>query len=334
MHSVMTQSRMDIRSVLFQIIRQCNYCCFHCSQDAPHIGQEMEEPVPLETVRSRLSALKQMGLQRVRFTGGEPLLHPELLEIVSFAKELSLNTSIITNGALLRKHGGVLARAGIDSIWISLYGSSADAYAELAGRNAPVESLCDAIKVLAASSVKVGIYCTLSQASDKLDFSLLDKLISQGVSQIKFMQLMEQGRQIDTSRYDFVLTRRAVLERIRDYADGNPAVRVGVSMRSGQRQEFIKSGFRPQENLGCTAGTPDSWSIPSDGALKPCCLMISEKPAKVVGSNETSIPLHFSSSSERKLTLSQTKAGMCPALPRYGAQSIEQFICPLAYATA
>ena len=333
MRSVPAPLDVRIRSVLFQILRQCNYRCSHCSQDAPHIGRQTTAPVPQEMVRACLQEMKHLGLQRVRFTGGEPLLHPELPRIVFVAKTLGLDTSIVTNGALLCNRTEALVEAGIDFVWISLYGSSAAAYAAIAGRKPPAESLSEAVRVLALNTIKVGVYCTLQPGADKLGLSLLDKLVDQGATHIKFMQLMEQGRQIGADGHDPIEINKSILEQIRAYGERRPEVRISVSMRSGQLPTFIESGFRPQAELGCTAGSPDRWSISSDGEIQPCCLMMPLGRMETSAADGAALPLRFFSSSTRGPWQDPSGTDMCPALPLHAPKFPEQFICPLAYAT-
>lgn len=99
-----------------------------------------------------------------------------------------------------------------------------------------------------------------------------------------------------------------------------------MSMRSGQLRDFMEVGFKVPEELGCTAGSPDSWSAGVDGKPKPCCLMMTE----VVGK---SAPLRFTHFPGRVPTATASGIATCPALQHYGPHPSETFICPLAYAT-
>lgn len=335
MISIGFHSGARIRSVLFQLLRQCNYQCSHCSQAAPHVGHESIEPLPLEAVKLRLGRLKTFGLQRVRFTGGEPLLHPNLLQIIDYAKSCDLDTSIITNGARLRACARDLGEAGIDSVWISLYGSNDHAYAAVAQRNAPSHALCEAVETLVSNGVRVGVYCSISLSETDLDFSLLDRVVSRGVTHVKFMQLMEQGRLLDSEKHDFATLCKSSLEQVIAYRLRRPSVKISLSMRSGQLHEFLEAGFHVPVDLGCSAGSLDSWSVSVDGALKPCCLMMpSSTPDAANGRSAPTKPLRFFPSAERFVNQSSDANAACPALPHYGPHPSEEFICPLVYASA
>lgn len=320
----------QIRSALVQLLRQCNYQCLHCSQAAPHVGDQRVEVVPVEIVKRRIDDLCTSGLKRVRFTGGEPLLHPQLAEIVAYAKSLSLDTSIVTNGILLRTTARDLIDAGLNAVWISLYGPNQDAYEAMAQRRAPVELFGSVIKSLSISGVRVGVYCTVDLELPNLDLSLLSELVLKGVTHVKFMQLMEQGRQLRSMYRAQPKLRRTALSEIARFRAANSHITIGVSMRSGQRGEFLAAGFDVPEFLGCTAGMPDSWSVGASGDRKPCCLMMAS------GELGTSIGqgAHFL----RRLPhlgiqqFAGAQAKSCPALPEYRTDEQDEFICPLAYA--
>ena len=85
-----------IRSVNWHITSRCNYNCRFCF--ARDRGDEIHD---LEVIRDKFSWLRNSGLEKVTFAGGEPLLHPEIVDFVRIAKELGFTTSIVTNGRLL-----------------------------------------------------------------------------------------------------------------------------------------------------------------------------------------------------------------------------------------
>lgn len=333
MVSTGSNSGAHVRSVLFQLLRQCNYQCSHCSQAAPHVGDQHIEPLPVEIVKKRLDDLCASGLKRVRFTGGEPLLHPQLAEVVAYARSLGVDTSIVTNGALLRPAAHELVEAGLNAVWISLYGPNHDAYAEVAQRSAPVELLGNAIQTLSANGVRVGIYCTVDLSSSELDLSLLTELVSNGVTHVKFMQLMEQGRQLQSVKRPRPKLQRTALTEIARFRSAHSQTLVSVSMRSGQRDDFLASGFNIPDYLGCTAGMADSWSVGTSGDLKPCCLMMaSEEPAGGEFGSGVYVIRRFPAVEIHRSVGDSAK--VCPALPEYKTQLQDEFICPLAYATS
>ena len=104
-----------VRSVNWHITPRCNYNCRFCF--AKGRGEEIND---LDIVRGRLSYLKDKGLEKVTFAGGEPLLHPNIADYVGIAKELGFTTSIVTNGSLLKKSTLESIASNLDWIGISI----------------------------------------------------------------------------------------------------------------------------------------------------------------------------------------------------------------------
>lgn len=74
----------------------CSFCCF--------ANRSMTERLSLTQMKTAIQSFYELGITGVEFTGGgEPLLHPEINEIVDFCDDLGLKIGICTNGAKLRK---------------------------------------------------------------------------------------------------------------------------------------------------------------------------------------------------------------------------------------
>lgn len=301
------------RSALVQILRECNFTCLHCSQAAPHTGSSPLHPIGLDQYEARLASLVKMGLQRVRLTGGEPLLHPHLEDLIRIGVRFGLDMSLVTNGSLLERQAEKLSQAGLSRIWISLYGSSLGQYQRVAQRKPPAKGLIRAIGVLVEFEVKVGIYCCLHSSAEEPDLSLLQELTCAGINEVRFLQVMEQGRALSDPKFGANLP--LTLLAIKNFASSNPRVQIGVSMRSGQALQFRSLGFSVPEYFGCVSGSPDSWAVDVDGQVHPCCLFMGNAAAAVPNTTDGCVQL-----------------GRCPALPSYPEAPVDDFVCPLTYA--
>jgi MoaA/NifB/PqqE/SkfB family radical SAM enzyme len=97
-------------------IRRCNLACKYCNE-----YDDFSKPVPLETMKRRVDDLARLGTTVVTLSGGEPLLHPELDEIIAHMRKYSIIVGMITNGYLLTADRiRRLNRAGLDHLQISI----------------------------------------------------------------------------------------------------------------------------------------------------------------------------------------------------------------------
>ena len=104
--------RFQYRPVVAHLIpiRRCNLSCAYCNEYDDH-----SRPVPTPDVFRRVDRLAALGTGIVTLSGGEPLLHPDLDEIIRRIRVQGLIATLITNGSLLsRERIGRLNRAGLD----------------------------------------------------------------------------------------------------------------------------------------------------------------------------------------------------------------------------
>jgi MoaA/NifB/PqqE/SkfB family radical SAM enzyme len=97
-------------------IRRCNLACKYCNE-----YDDVSKPVPLETMFQRIDKLAALRTTIVCISGGEPLLHPELDDIIRRVRNHGIIAGMITNGYLLTAERiERLNRAGLDHLQISI----------------------------------------------------------------------------------------------------------------------------------------------------------------------------------------------------------------------
>src|SRR5215471_2204632 len=97
-------------------IRRCNIDCGYCNE-----YDKVSEPVPTGTMLDRIDHLAKLDASVVSFSGGEPLLHPDLDQLIGRIRSHGMMAGLITNGFLLSpKRIDALNRAGLDYLQISI----------------------------------------------------------------------------------------------------------------------------------------------------------------------------------------------------------------------
>src|SRR5579859_1583953 len=97
-------------------IRRCNLACTYCNE-----YDDVSKPVARETMIERLDQLADLGTNIVTFSGGEPLLHPELDQLITHVRRRGIIAGMITNGYLLTaQRVQQLNDAGLDHMQISI----------------------------------------------------------------------------------------------------------------------------------------------------------------------------------------------------------------------
>lgn len=116
---IATRALLDrAHPILAQIVpmRRCNLTCGYCNE-----YDRVSEPVPLATVDRWLDRLSELGTEIVTVSGGEPLLHPELDEILAGIRARRMIAGLITNGYFLQPERiRKLNDAGLQYLQISI----------------------------------------------------------------------------------------------------------------------------------------------------------------------------------------------------------------------
>ncbi len=97
-------------------IRRCNLSCTYCNE-----YDDFSKPVATEVMLERINRLADLGTGIITLSGGEPLLHPDLDEIIACMRRRKVLACLITNGYLLTPDRVKrLNRAGLDHMQISI----------------------------------------------------------------------------------------------------------------------------------------------------------------------------------------------------------------------
>lgn len=112
----------EIDYMRISVIDSCNLNCYYCNPCDNNEHCHALNILSVKEVLCIVRAATRLGIKHFRLTGGEPLLHPQLDEMVLQIKKIPgvSSVSLTTNAVLLVQHAKWLKEAGIDSINVSL----------------------------------------------------------------------------------------------------------------------------------------------------------------------------------------------------------------------
>ena len=104
------------------INERCNLRCIYCMPEEGILFQEKDRLLDKNEICKIIKVMSELGVSKIRFTGGEPLLRKDLLDLIQFTYQETDISSIhlTTNGVLLPKYINQLVKAGLNGINISL----------------------------------------------------------------------------------------------------------------------------------------------------------------------------------------------------------------------
>lgn len=199
--------------VVWAVTKACNLRCVHCYASAdPHAA-----PNELSHAEGRalLDDLAAYEVPAVLFSGGEPLVRPDIEALIGHAQALGLRCTLSTNGVLIDEHrADRLAALGLQYVGISLDGTQAR-HDKLRGMRGAFEASLAAIGHCRARGIKVGVRFTVHRLNEQDLDAIFDLCLAHDVQRLCIYHLAYAGRGGHMQKVD--LTReetRRVVDRI------------------------------------------------------------------------------------------------------------------------
>jgi MoaA/NifB/PqqE/SkfB family radical SAM enzyme len=97
-------------------MRRCNLSCTYCNE-----YDKTSDPVPIETMLERIDKLAEFGSSVITISGGEPMMHPEIFEIIARIRHHGMIAGLISNGYYFQPEKvKKLNEPGLDYLQISI----------------------------------------------------------------------------------------------------------------------------------------------------------------------------------------------------------------------
>src|ERR1035437_2730346 len=195
--------------VVWNLTRTCNLKCVHCYTASEACKYEGE----LTTAEAKevLKDLAEYQVPAVLFSGGEPLVRPDLFELATFARELKLHVVASTNGTLITR--GIAERfkqLGFRSVGISLDSAIPAVHDEFRGVKGAFERTMRGFRHCVDVGQKVGLRLTLTRHTAQNLDQIFDFLEREGIDRACFYHLCPAGRGKDLSALSPEQARQAV----------------------------------------------------------------------------------------------------------------------------
>jgi GTP 3',8-cyclase len=212
-----TLDRFDrpLRSLRISVTDRCNLRCQYCMPEPEYVWLPRESILTFEETATVVDAFTSVGVDRVRITGGEPLLRRDLPELIAqlAAKPGIADLSLTTNGVLLRDHALALREAGLHRITVSLDTLNGDRFRELARFNELPAVLAgiDAASRAGFASLKIDTVVIRNCNDDEL-LPLIEfgKMVG---AEVRFIEYMDVGGATGWSMAS-VVSRQEILARL------------------------------------------------------------------------------------------------------------------------
>lgn len=178
--------------VVWNVTRRCNLRCVHCyshSEDRDYGGE-----LSLDEGKALIDDLAAFGSPVMLFSGGEPLIRPDILTLIRYATEKGMRAVVSTNGTLItRALAEKLKEIGLSYVGISLDGLE-EVHDTFRGIRGTFGRVMDAIRHCQDVGLKVGLRFTINKRNFQDIPGIFDLVEQRNIPRICFYHLVYAGR--------------------------------------------------------------------------------------------------------------------------------------------
>lgn len=157
--------------VVWDVTYACNLNCKHCYANA---GTSLKDELTTKEAKRVIDMLDRASVPVIAFSGGEPLVRKDILELAKYAHDKGIYVAIATNGTLITKEKArQMKEAGIEFTQISLDGASAKTHDAFRGINGVFDKTIQGIK----NAVDAGFFVNIASTATKYNYQEIPKII-------------------------------------------------------------------------------------------------------------------------------------------------------------
>lgn len=249
-----------------QITEACNLRCGHCHND-----REGPSKMTLAQFERLARELREMSVFSVNISGGEPTVHPEIVQIIKCVDSLGMQTTMSTNATNLNEDlVSRLAHSGLRRVQVSLDAASAELHDAARGVRGSFERMSQGVAILRRHEIEYMFVTTLTSQSVKEYEDTIDLAFNWGASAHKTNTVVPQGRAKGMN----LLTGAALLPYIdvwqrKKQSSSNRFQVLAETMFQVQMQNVRPQSIHSSFECGCPAGVL-TCGIKPNGDVIPC----------------------------------------------------------------
>ena len=254
----------EITYLRVSVTQRCNLNCVYCGKED---CAKRDDELAAADIKTIVFAFAKCGINKVRITGGEPLVRSDICEIVKAIRALDgiKTVALTTNGVYLKQYAKALKEAGLDSVNISLDSTDGSTYRHLTGAdvlNKVMEGIDEAEK---AGLAPIKINAVLMKGVNSDGAGELINLAKERKIDVRFIELMPFSKSGEDN--SLIVTGEEILSEF-------PFLKP-LGITEGTAQYYAADGFKGRVGLISPVTKKfcndcNRIRLLSDGKVKPC----------------------------------------------------------------
>ncbi len=222
----------------------CNFKCGYCLPDGYKINKADNRTfVNTQEIGRLAKALSELGVSKIRLTGGEPTIRKDYLEIIKIIKKNSgiKKTVITTNGYKLNKIAKNLKDSGLDGINISIDSLNSKTFKQITGHDRLHEILegIQELQKLNFKNIKINAVLMKGINDSEKDFKEWSNFIKNNEIDFRYIELMQTGDNLDYFQKYHISANKFV-----DFLNNDKWIIQTFGKDAGPSKNFIKAEYK------------------------------------------------------------------------------------------
>ena len=222
----------------------CNFKCGYCLPDGYKIDKSDNRTfINTGEIKRLAKALSELGVSKIRLTGGEPTVRKDFFEIVQIIKKNSgiKKTVITTNGYRLDKISNDIKNSGLDGINISIDSLNPETFKKITGHDR-LEEILRGIKNLQElnfKNIKINAVLLKGVNDSEKDFNDWAEFVKNNEIDFRYIELMQTGDNLDYFNKYHVPAKKFI-----DYLNNNNWVIQTFGKDAGPSKNYLNPKFK------------------------------------------------------------------------------------------
>jgi cyclic pyranopterin phosphate synthase len=186
-----------LRDLRISVTDRCNFRCVYCMPREvfghDYRFLDRRELLSFEEIARVARVFVDMGVRKLRITGGEPLVRRELERLIAMLAELDVDLTLTTNGSLLPQKATELAAAGLKRVTVSLDSLDDATFRAMNDADFPVARVLEGIDAAAAAGLPVKVNCVVKRGVNDGDVVAMARWFHGTGHTLRFIEYMDVG---------------------------------------------------------------------------------------------------------------------------------------------
>jgi cyclic pyranopterin phosphate synthase len=186
-----------LRDLRISVTDRCNFRCVYCMPKEvygrDHAFLERDELLTFEEIARVAGVFVARGVQKIRITGGEPLVRRDVERLVAQLSALDVDLTLTTNGSLLPQKAQLLADAGLRRVTVSLDSLDDRQFRALNDVDFPVDRVLEGIDAASAAGLPVKVNAVIKRGANDDQIVPMARFFREQGHTLRFIEFMDVG---------------------------------------------------------------------------------------------------------------------------------------------